>query len=73
MSRYQYQNAFHAPFLIYAKPKFKKSMIRLDNKKVKSETLTLEEEIEGMLLEYEYMDRPIKTGRQNFIELYQKF
>ena len=39
-------------------------MIRLDDKKVKSETLALEEEIEGMLLEYEYMDRPIKTGRQ---------
>ena len=36
-------------------------MIRLDNK-VKSETLALEEEIKGMFLEYEYMDRPIKTG-----------
>ena len=43
--------------------KIKKSMIQLDDKKVKSETLALEEEIEGMLLEYEYMDRPIKTGR----------
>ena len=43
--------------------KFKKLMIRLDDKKVKSETLALEEEIEGMLLEYKYMDRPIKTGR----------
>ena len=48
-------------------------MIRLEDKKVKSETLTLEEEIKGMLLEYEYMDRPIKTGQRNFIELYQKF
>ena len=37
-------------------------MIRLEDKKVKSETLTLEEEIEEMLLEYEYMDCPIKTG-----------
>ena len=52
--------------------KFKKSMIRLDNKKVKSKTLALEEEIEGMLLEYKYIDRPIKTGQQNFIELHQK-
>ena len=43
--------------------KFKKSMIRLDNKKVKSETLALEEEIKGMSLEYEYMDHPIKTGQ----------
>ena len=42
--------------------KFKKPMIQLDDKKVKSETLALEEEIEGMFLEYEYMDRPIKTG-----------
>ena len=47
-------------------------MIRLDDKKVKSETLALEEEIEGMLLEYKYMDRPIKTGQQNFIELHRK-
>ena len=47
-------------------------MIRLDDKKVKLETLALEEEIEGMLLEYEYMDYPIKTGRRNFIELHQK-
>ena len=52
--------------------KFKKSMIRLDDKKVKSETLALEEEIEVMFLEYEYMDCPIKTGQQNFIELQQK-
>ena len=37
-------------------------MIRLDDKKVKSETLALEKEIEGMLLKYEYMDCPIKTG-----------
>ena len=43
--------------------KIKKLMIRLDDKKVKSETLALEEEIEGMLLEYKYMDRPIKTGQ----------
>ena len=47
-------------------------MIQLDDKKVKSETLALEQEIEEMLLEYEYMDRPIKTGQQNFIELHQK-
>ena len=47
-------------------------MIQLDDKKVKLETLALEEEIEGMLLEYKYMDRPIKTGRRNFIELHQK-
>ena len=47
-------------------------MIRLDDKKVKSETLALEEGIEGMLLEYKYMDHPIKTGQQNFIELYRK-
>ena len=52
--------------------KFKKSMIRLDDKKVKSETLALEEEIKGMLLKYKYMDRPIKTGRRNFIELHRK-
>ena len=52
--------------------KFKKLMIRLDDKKVKSKTLALEEEIEGILLEYEYMDRPIFIGRQNFIELYRK-
>ena len=45
-------------------------MIRLDDKKVKLETLALEEEIEGMLLKYEYMDFPIKTGRRNFIELH---
>ena len=50
--------------------KFKKLMIQLDDKKVKSETLALEEEIERMLLEYKYMDRPIKTGRRNFIELH---
>ena len=37
-------------------------MIQLDNKKVKSETLALEEEIKGMFLEYKYMDHPIKTG-----------
>ena len=37
-------------------------MIRLDDKKVKSETLALEEEIKEMLLKYKYMDRPIKTG-----------
>ena len=47
-------------------------MIQLDDEKVKSETLALEEEIEGMLLEYKYMDCPIKTGRQNSIELHQK-
>ena len=47
-------------------------MIRLDDKKVKSETLALEEEIEEMLLEYKYMDRPIKTGQRNFIELHRK-
>ena len=52
--------------------KFKKSRIRLDDKKVKFKTLALEEEIEGMFLKYKYMDRPIKTGQQNFIELYQK-
>ena len=47
-------------------------MIQLNDKKVKSEILALEEEIKGMLLEYKYMDHPIKTGRQNFIELHQK-
>ena len=47
-------------------------MIQLDDKKVKSETLALEEEIEGMLFEYGYMDCPIKTGQQNFIELHRK-
>ena len=47
-------------------------MIWLDDKKVKSKTLALEEEIEGMLLEYKYIDRSIKTGWQNFIELHQK-
>ena len=46
-------------------------MIQLDDK-VKSKTLALEEEIEGMLLEYKYIDRPIKTGQRNFIELYRK-
>ena len=37
-------------------------MIQLDDKKVKLETLALEEEIEGMFLKYEYINHPIKTG-----------
>ena len=42
--------------------KFKKLMIQLDDKEVKLKTLALEEEIKGMLLEYDYMDHPIKMG-----------
>ena len=47
-------------------------MIRLDDKKVKSETLALEEEIKGMLLEYKYMDRPIKQDDKISLNLHRK-
>ena len=53
--------------------KLKKLRIQLDSKKVKSEILILEEEIEEMYLKYEYMDCPMKVGWWNFLELYQKF
>ena len=39
----------------------KTSIIRLDNKEVKQTISSLEEELEGMFAEYEYMDKPIKT------------
>ena len=42
--------------------KLKKLRIQLDSKKVKSEILILEEEIEEMYLKYEYMDCPMKVG-----------
>ena len=48
----------------------KTSRIRLDNKEVKQTISSLEEEIEGVFTEYEYMDKPIKTRQWNILELY---
>ena len=39
----------------------KTSRIQLDDKEVKQNISSLEEELEGMFAEYRYMNKPIKT------------
>ena len=50
----------------------KTSRIWLDDKEVKQTIFSLEEKLEGMFTEYEYMDKPIKMRQQNILELYRK-
>ena len=42
----------------------KTSRIQLDDKEVKQTISSLEEELEGMFTEYEYMDKPIKRDNE---------